>query len=76
MSVEGRRTIFNIDICEIIDQASNMKNRISKSLEKELLQGIDPELLAEIDYLIALAQAAFQLEQTMAKARGLDLEQN
>lgn len=53
-----------------------MKNRISKSLEKQLLDGIDADLLAEIDYLIALAQAAFQLEQTMSKTRGLDLEQS
>ena len=49
-----------------------MKNRISKSLEKELLSDIEPDLLAEIEYLIALAQAAFQLEQSMAKSRGLD----
>lgn len=52
-----------------------MKNRISKSLEQQLLADEDPELLAEIEYLIALAQAAFQLEQKMAKARGLDLEE-
>ncbi|MFZ4599982.1 MAG: hypothetical protein ACOYNN_15165 [Terrimicrobiaceae bacterium] len=51
-----------------------MKNRISKSMEAKLLSDIDPDLLAEIEYLIALAQAAFQLEQDMAKSRGLDLE--
>lgn len=52
MSVKGRRTIFNIDICEINDQASNMKNRLSKTFEKQLLSEFDKETIDSVNHFL------------------------
>ena len=52
MSVKGRRTIFNIDICEINDQASNMNNRLSKTFEKQLLSEFDKETIDSVNHFL------------------------
>ena len=52
MSVKGRRTIFNIDILKINDQASNMKNRLSKTFEKQLLSEFDKETIDSVNHFL------------------------
>jgi len=76
MSVEGRRTIFNIDICEIIEQASNMNNRLSKKLEQEILSDVDSETMQAIEIFLVEATCRYKLMVMEEKTKQVQTDWN
>ena len=64
------------DICEIIEQASNMNNRLSKKLEQEILSDVDSETMKAIEIFLVEATCRYKLMVMAEKTKQVQTDWN